>query len=941
MAPLPSILPAELARGTEIEKANTGDDASAMAVALENLKKNPLHYTQAAKKRAPDPQTPLVPGGRYTAKTPLVATRMFRGADREATVPVGTVMTVVRATRDGRIDFKTREKIPLDGLRVSADRFLVDLNKFLVAIGEGEPEAREEIDSGMNEPPFGDTAGHVADRIWAIISNSPEDKKRFMDSYHSVDVKTHTGGIPGAIEMTKEYASGTGVVIPSGFSTNTWDGVFIDIVRKIERGTEQSDIARKVAEAEANGKREHEEYGDVFPDPEVDNDDGLLGQLLKNVVPKRYVCRGCGEERIFKTSHWGDVYDHCGNSGKHPDYGRGTQSWVCAGLAPDAIEPGMTNKGIETVPTVDPDAEFDKLIKMKESGEITPEQFNEKSKRLFGTKTLWMLRRGNDWLADAVTRVMRGYTRDMEMGAGLSHEEALEHAIGNWLTPANYKREVAGMAHYSDQEIDVVRQAINKSIGDAMAGTADTWMSRTAKDAARDHSCVMVNVKDPRFVKEFKKITDGIPDEDIYDPPEEEKYGREDRPHVTVKYGLHTDDVEDVRPLIEGFGQIKFKIKGVSFFRKDDREYDVLKLDVESDDLERLRKKVEGSLESTDEFPIYHPHMTLAYLKRGMAEKYVDALKEEFQGDMFEIDSVCFSDKGSGKVEIDCAKSKENHLASYASGEITHSEMIRKLAGYKDWSPSFLFDPTENPVPFPFAGQQSGLWGRVYSGQNNIEDKTGDDLDELWFLVENDYDLYRAAMRQFPQLKEQGLSEMLPVREHPEAIAFLKKNFDKLNQYVYETWGKQSPEPGHESDPFYASGGQWRNEAKSVIQMIRNIYGEDRGAEQLDAFLSRLKPGEREDFIEEAGMPAKGIGEWLQEAIEHAKGIERVKPSPKTEMTVQDVESIPTITTEEIQKRNDAALDRFSRGEITKEQLDAEMKKIDRMAIAKGRVVQG
>lgn len=640
------------------------------------------------------------------------------------------------------------------------------------------------------------------------------------------------------------------------------------------------------------------------------------------------------------------------------------------------------------------------------------------------------LQRAADGSIPSMDRLLDGYKRDR--GMGLDHDTALDHAMGNWQTPVNYRRGLDGLPPLTPEEVAAARQAADKIIRSdetTAGGWAGSWktrrMTKTSKDAARDYSCVMVNVTDPNFVKEFKAVVSAIADEDIYDPPEDEKYGREDRPHVTVKYGLHTDDADDARPLIEGFGPIEFQVSGVSFFRGDDKEYDVLKLDIESDDLNRLREKIEAALESTDEHPIYQPHMTLAYLKRDTAEHWVEAVGNEFKGKTFTVDSVCFSNKGSEKTEIDCAKAataswrsrwakkkkkrnpayeKETEKINenkklpeaskphdfnaaewthpnghprclkcggeeiiggrcnveptekdyadfqaeldeeFALGQVTITDMALRLAGYKDWSASFLFDPRENPVPFPKPGQRSGLWGWVYANDEAAKEHGTDDLDELAFLVDNTFELNEAAHREIKdqRLKEGGMNALMPVKDNPEVINFLKRHFEEINrEYVYPTWGKQKPEKGHENDPFYQSGGQWRGQAKDVIGYIKAIYGEEAGGEQLEKFLSRLKPGEREDFLEEAEKPAPGMGEWLQEAIEHATGkteeLKKQRPSPKTEMTEHDIHDIPTISPDDVAAKRDALLEQYSQGEITQQQMEAEMAKLDRMAATNGR----
>jgi 2'-5' RNA ligase len=100
-------------------------------------------------------------------------------------------------------------------------------------------------------------------------------------------------------------------------------------------------------------------------------------------------------------------------------------------------------------------------------------------------------------------------------------------------------------------------------------------------------------------------------------------YGLETEPHVTVLYGLHKEVHEDlVCRMCQAFeGPVQAEVTGLSTFDNDD--YDVLKLDVESDALRKLNKGFKG-LPYTTEYEDYNPHMTIAYLKKGTAEKYDD-----------------------------------------------------------------------------------------------------------------------------------------------------------------------------------------------------------------------------------------------------------------------------------------------------------------------------
>lgn len=144
-------------------------------------------------------------------------------------------------------------------------------------------------------------------------------------------------------------------------------------------------------------------------------------------------------------------------------------------------------------------------------------------------------------------------------------------------------------------------------------------------------------------------------------PKDDRKYGREDKPHATVLFGIHSDKPDETRELLEGVGQISAKIGEFGLFSTDDK-YDVLKLSLESEDLHEMHKLLQGSLEHTDSFPVYKPHLTIAYLNKGKGKDYVgdsDWAKkygEKVAGKTVKFDTVQFSSKDSKKTAIDLEK---------------------------------------------------------------------------------------------------------------------------------------------------------------------------------------------------------------------------------------------------------------------------------------------
>jgi 2'-5' RNA ligase len=136
----------------------------------------------------------------------------------------------------------------------------------------------------------------------------------------------------------------------------------------------------------------------------------------------------------------------------------------------------------------------------------------------------------------------------------------------------------------------------------------------------------------------IKQLGESIPDEHLADD------GREDKPHVTVKYGLHGDDPEAVRALLADEPPITVKLGKTSFFPNGESDAgDVVKVDVESPALRRLNKKIADALPHTDTHPTYKPHATVAYLKPGLGKKYSG--NESLVGHTVTLDRITFSDK--------------------------------------------------------------------------------------------------------------------------------------------------------------------------------------------------------------------------------------------------------------------------------------------------------
>lgn len=144
------------------------------------------------------------------------------------------------------------------------------------------------------------------------------------------------------------------------------------------------------------------------------------------------------------------------------------------------------------------------------------------------------------------------------------------------------------------------------------------------KNTNYTYGCAMLKVKVP----EIKNIHSIIKPEDLYIGEGNDQYGMEKETHITLLYGLH-DQVtpNEIQTIINEF---KFPssllIKNISIF--DNPEYDVLKLDIEKIFLSKVHKKL-SELPNSEKYPEYHPHLTIAYLKKGKAQKYIGMFEDE------------------------------------------------------------------------------------------------------------------------------------------------------------------------------------------------------------------------------------------------------------------------------------------------------------------------
>jgi hypothetical protein len=139
------------------------------------------------------------------------------------------------------------------------------------------------------------------------------------------------------------------------------------------------------------------------------------------------------------------------------------------------------------------------------------------------------------------------------------------------------------------------------------------------KNQTYDYGCAMLYFNFP----EIEYIHNLIDPSHLY-TEDLNSYGLETEPHTTLLYGLHSDVcLDDVKGVIEKHTFHTCRVHNPSLFQN--QKYDVLKFDVNGPSLHDANNDLK-KFPFTSDFPDYHPHLTIAYLKPGYGNRYVRKL---------------------------------------------------------------------------------------------------------------------------------------------------------------------------------------------------------------------------------------------------------------------------------------------------------------------------
>lgn len=205
------------------------------------------------------------------------------------------------------------------------------------------------------------------------------------------------------------------------------------------------------------------------------------------------------------------------------------------------------------------------------------------------------------------------------------------------------------------------------------------------------YSCVMINLPEELGEQIMAWGRLQIKDEDVF-VDEKGGMGREDEPHVTVLYGLLDEKPSDVLlQVFEHTAPFDIKLGPCSLFKKP--EYDVIKMEVISPFLHALNSNVRSVVAYENDYPDYKPHVTIAYVKPGTADRLEGAspwddpvqmgVTKLGQEGQFTARAVIFSSSNGQKTEYDLGTSEKTAKAVNEASDCWEAQAFESFMGRK------------------------------------------------------------------------------------------------------------------------------------------------------------------------------------------------------------------------------------------------------------------
>jgi 2'-5' RNA ligase len=231
-------------------------------------------------------------------------------------------------------------------------------------------------------------------------------------------------------------------------------------------------------------------------------------------------------------------------------------------------------------------------------------------------------------------------------------------------------REAAAMAERAREARAVVPEPVPEPLGTEEPAALPPVIPIGEKPEGVSHkfSSTQLNLP-PEVAKEVEGLARFIPEEDLAEG------GRETEPHVTVKYGLTTNDPAEVARVLADQPPITVTMGRTSHFANvEDGTADAVKVDVDGPELRALNKRIAEAVDTPgDTHKDYKPHATIAYVKPGLGTKYDG--DTTLEGTQVVIDRLVFSGKDGQKYEIPLG----GQANAIKTGQITENDQPERV----------------------------------------------------------------------------------------------------------------------------------------------------------------------------------------------------------------------------------------------------------------------
>src|SRR5579863_5297651 len=233
-------------------------------------------------------------------------------------------------------------------------------------------------------------------------------------------------------------------------------------------------------------------------------------------------------------------------------------------------------------------------------------------------------------------------------------------------------------------------------------------IEKTAKGGPHKASTAMIMLPSGAATK-MMEVAMQIPDEELGTD------GREDEPHITIKYGVK-DDAELLKNAIANVKPFNVTLGKTHVFEVSESSNGQapIVVEVHAPELAELHDTVNRIMGTRPDDFDYKPHVTLAYVRANVAAKYRGL--NWCEGISFQVNGVTLSTKGGSKVPVPFTK-----MAAYASPSVMIARVKKKFP-QGDLSvryPTFLL-PDGSIVWNPDSAESThiemasyGLYGRV------------------------------------------------------------------------------------------------------------------------------------------------------------------------------------------------------------------------------------